>query len=1051
MTLTDRAMERPITVIVAVISIAVCAFLAVTRMKIDIFPNLNLPVIYVAQPYGGMSPSQMEGFLVNYYEYHFLYITGIEHVESKCIQGTGLVKLVFHPGTDMSQALAQTISYVERSRAFMPPGTVSPFIVRFDAGTVPVGYLVFSSDSRSLGEIQDEALFKVRPMFATLPGVSSPPPFGGNQRSIVVRVDPERLRSYHMSPEEVVQAISKGNAIVPAGNVRTGELNRITPINSVVSDIQDLLQLPIRQRAGPTVYLRDVGSVEDGTDILTCYALVDGRRSVYIPVTKRADASTLDVVERVKKELPRFQSLVPEDIKITFEFDQSGYVRNSIAGLLLEGLLGAVLTGTMVLLFLRDWRSALIVVTTIPFSLLSATVAIWLTGQTINIMTLSGLALAVGILVDESTVSIENIHTHLERGQPISWSALQASNETLVPRLLAMVSVVAVFAPSFFMVGSNQALFVPLSLAVGFSMMASFLLSSTLVPVLSTWLIRKEADPHHRRGFFHNVRQSYALLLAKSLRLRWLIVPSYLLITGATIAVLYPVLGRELFPSVDTGQFQLRMRAPTGTRVERTEILTLKLLDVIDDVAGAGNVQKSIAFIGTVPPSYPINTVYLWTSGPQDAVVRIALRPESGIRTSDFKEKLRQKIVAELPSLTVSFEAGDIVSQVMNFGAPTPVEVAVAGSNFDDDRRFAAKVIQKMRAIPCLRDVQYSQPLDYPTIDVVVDRERTGQLGLTVSNVGNSLLAATSSSRFVVPNYWADPRSGIGYQVQVEIPQSEMNSIEAVKGIPATIGGALRPLLEDLANIKYGHMPGEIDRYNMQRMISITANVHGEDLGRAASQVQSAISEAGVPPRGVSLNIRGQIPPMNEAFSAFLLGLCIAVIAIFLLLSANFQSIRLSAIVLAVVPAVIGGVLLSLWVTNTTLNIQSFIGAIMAIGVGVANSILLVTFAEAARCRGNSSLEAAITGSASRLRPILMTSLAMTAGMIPMALALAEGGDQTAPLARAVIGGLLASTAAVLFVLPSLFSLVQSRASRASASVHPKDLPLQAEGARHKP
>lgn len=1046
MSLTDRAMDRPITVIVAVLTIALCSILALTRMKIDIFPDLNLPVIYVAQPYGGMSPSQMEGYLVNYYEYHFLYITGIEHVESKCIQGTGLVKLVFHPGTEMSQALAQTISYVERARAFMPPGTVSPFVVRFDAGTVPVGYLVFSSESRNLSEIQDLALFKVRPAFATLPGVSSPPPFGGNQRAIVVSVNPDKLRSYHMSPDEVVQAISNGNVIIPAGNVRTGDINRITPINSVVSDIKDLLDIPIRQAAGPTVYLRDVGSVKDSTDILSCYALVDGRRSVYIPVTKRADASTLDVVSRVKAQLPKFCALVPEDINIKFEFDQSIYVKDSILGLVMEGALGALLTGLMVLLFLRDWRSALIVVITIPFALLSATVALWLTGQTINIMTLGGLALAVGILVDEATVSIENIHTHLERGEPLSWAVLEASHETLVPRLLAMISVIAVFAPSFLMVGSTRALFVPLSLSVGFSMIASFLLSSTLVPVLSTWLIRKHAQKHSRPTFFQRVQNRYASLVSGLIKFNWLVAVAYVGAAVATIALIYPQLGMELFPAIDTGQFQVRLRAPTGTRVERSEVLTLKLLEVINQVAGADNVEISLAFVGTVPSSYPINTIYLWTSGPQEAVLRVALRPHSGIRVSELKEKLRNAIATSMPTVAVSFEAGDIVSQVMNFGAPTPIEVAINGPNFEADKQFAAKVLAELQKISNLRDIQYSQPQDYPTIDVTVDRQRSGQLGVTVNQIGRSLLAATSSSRFFVPNYWADSKTGIGYQVQVEVPQSTMNSIEEVKRIPAMSNGNLHPLVADVAQVKYGVMPGEIDRYNMQRMITISANVYGEDLGRAAKQVQAALERAGQPPRGVTVSVRGQIPPMQDAFGALFAGLGVAVLAIFLLLSANFQSTRLAFVVLATVPAVISGVLLALFLTGTTLNIQSFIGAIMAIGVGVANTILLVTFAESARMSGKSAAEAAIDGATSRLRPILMTSMAMVAGMVPMALALAEGGDQTAPLGRAVMGGLIASTMVVLTVIPSIFAMVQHKASRKTSSIHPRVIATETEG-----
>ncbi len=489
MWLIRTALRRPITILVAVVAIALTAVFAVSRMRVDIFPDLNLPVIYVAQPYGGMSPAQMEGYLVYYYEYHFLYINGIESVESKSIQNTGLLKLNFHPGTDMAEAMAQVVGYVNRARAFMPPGTVGPFIMRFDAGTVPVGYFVFSSETRSLGEIQDLALNRVRPQFATLPGLTSPPPFGGSQRTIVIRIDPDRLRAYGMSPDEVTRAVTAGNVIMPAGSVNVGDETRITPVNSVVSNISDLLSLPIRMGAGPTVFIRDVGTVSDSTDVPTAYALVNGRRAVYIPVTKRPNASTLSVVAEVKANLSRFQSLVPDDIKVSYELDQSGTVSGSLYAVLREAVLGALLTGLMVLLFLRDWRSAGIVVITIPFALLTAVIALWAAGQTINIMTLGGLALAVGILVDESTVAIENIHTHRARGAPLARGVLDASGEVVVPRFLAMVSVVAVFVPSFFMTGVSQSLFVPLSLAVGFAMIASFLLSSTLVPVLSVWLL----------------------------------------------------------------------------------------------------------------------------------------------------------------------------------------------------------------------------------------------------------------------------------------------------------------------------------------------------------------------------------------------------------------------------------------------------------------------------------------------------------------------------------------------------------------------------------
>jgi len=1041
MWLINTALRRPFTLLVAVIGMALCAILALLRMPVDIFPTLNLPVIYVAQPYGGMDPAQMEGYFVSYYEYHFLYITGIEHVESKSIQNVGLIKLYFHPGTDMSQALAQTISYVERSRAFMPPGTVSPFVVRFDAGSVPVGQLVFSSETRSVGEIQDLALFRVRPMFATLPGVSAPPPFGGNQRTVIVRVDPDRLRAYHLSPEEVIKAVATGNTILPAGNVRTGDLNRLAPLNTVVPRIQELGGLPIRIGAGPTVFVRDIGTVENGSDILTGYALVNGRRTVYIPVTKRADASTLEVVNRVKAALPRMQELIPEDMKISFEFDQSTYVKRALRGLVTEGALGALLTGVMVWLFLRDVRSAVIVVVTIPFALLASLVGLWLSGQTVNIMTLGGLALAIGILVDEATVAIENIHTHLARGESRAHAVLQAARETAIPRLLAMLSILVVFVPSFFMVGVAHALFVPLALAVGFAMLASYTLSSTLVPVLSAWLLREGEEGERGHAFFQRARQQYEQLTERGLRARWLIVAGYVVLAGAGILLVGRRLGTDIFPAVDTGQFQLRLRAPTGTRVERTEVLALKALDAIWAEVGPEHMAITLGFVGAQPPSYPINTIYLWTSGPQEAVLLVALRSHSSMHLEALKERLRHTLPAVLPTgTTLSFEAGDIVSQIMNFGAPTPIEVALNGPNLVANRAFAEKVLGEMQQITALRDLQFGQPLDYPTIDIDIDRERAGQLGVTVDQVGRSLLAATSSSRFVQPNYWLDRSSGTAYQVQVEIPQSRMSSIEEVKSVPTMPDGASHPLVRDLAQVSYGAMPGEYDRYNQQRMITITANIAGEDLGNVASEVAAAVRRAGDPPRGVAVNIRGQIPPMNQTRSGLELGLGLAVAAIFLLLTANFQSLRLACVVLSPSPAVVLGVMVALWVTGTTLNVQSFMGAIMAIGVSVANAILLVTFAENSRRDGQSAEAAAREGATSRLRPILMTSLAMIAGMIPMALALGEGGEQTAPLGRAVIGGLVASTLAVLIVLPAVFAIVQQRASRASASLHPDDV-----------
>jgi len=1040
MWLLRAALRHPISVIVLVIGVAFCSILALVRMPIDIFPNLNLPVIYVAQPYGGMSPAQMEGYLVYYYEYHFLYITGIESVESKSIQNVGLLKLTFHPGTDMSQAMAETVGYVDRARAFMPPGTVAPFIMRFDAGSVPVGYLVFSSSTKSVGEIQDLALNRVRPLFATLPGVSAPPPFGGAARTIVVSVDPERLRAYRMAPEEVVQALNTGNTIVPAGNVRTGDLLRLAPINSVVSNIKDLQNLPIRTGAGPTVFLRDVGTIEDSSDIITGYAEVNGRRTVYIPVTKRADASTLTVVNEVKASLAQFQSVVPPDIKIDYEFDQSSYVRNSLLSVVKEGLLGAVLTGVVVLLFLRDWRSALIVVVTIPFALLSAVVALWGAGQTVNIMTLGGLALAVGILVDESTVVMENIHNHLGQGLGRAVAVLEASKEVQIPRLLAMLCVLAVFVPSFFMTGVSRSLFVPLSLAVGFAMAASYSLSSTLVPVLSTWILRGHApETEDTPSMLHRVRERLGGILNQLSGIRGLTIAAYIVASVLVLGVLGPHLSREIFPRVSSGQLLLRFRAPVGTRVETTERMTLDVLHTIQQEAGPGNVGVTLSYVGAPPPNYPINTIYLWTSGQHESVLRVALNPNAHIRVDEFEEDLRKTLPAKFPGCQFSFEAGDIVTQIMNFGAPTPVEINVGGPDLNTDRAFATKLRAEVSKIPALRDLQYDEPLDYPSININVDRERAGQLGVTTASVGRSFLAATSSSRFVAPNYWADARSGVAYQVQVQVPQSDVSSVQDVEHIPVTQGAASHPLMGDVAQVGYGTVVGEYHRLNGQRMVTLTANISGEDLGRVATELDSAIKRAGDVPRGVKVTIRGQIGPMKQTLANLGVGLLLAVLVIYLLLAANFQSLNLAFAVLSTVPAVVCGVLFGLLVTGTSLNVQSFMGAIMAIGVAVANAILLVTFAEEHRRAGNTATEAAFHGAKTRMRPILMTSMAMIAGMVPMALGIGEGSQQTAPLGRAVIGGLVFATAATLVILPLVFSIVQERSGVGSPSLDPDD------------
>ncbi len=1035
MWLIHAAMRRPITILMVILGVALASALALNRMKADIFPDLGTPVIYVAQPYGGMDPAQMEGYLVNYYEYHFLYIRGIDHVESRSIQGAALMKLHFHDGTDMATAMAETVAQVNRSRSFMPPGTVPPFIMRFDAGGVPVGYLVFSSETRGVDEIADLALFRVRPMFSRLEGVSAPPPFGGSARSLVVRVDPDKLRAYRMSPDDVVQAIAKTNTISPSGSVRIGDTNYLAPVNSTVVQAVELNDVPINSGPGPTVYLRDVGYAEDAADILTSYALVDGARAVYIAATKRADASTLEVVQRVRESLPTFRAAIPEDINVSFEFDQSFYVLNAIRALTTEGALGALLTGLIVLLTLGSFRSAIVVVMTIPIALLSATVALWAAGQSINLMTLGGLTLAIGILVDESIIAVENIHTHRATGKPVAKAVLEASREVVVPRLLAMLCVVSVFAPSFFMTGVAQAIFVPLALAVAFSMIASYFLASTFVPIMETWLNRGATHASsNSRNWFSPIQDAFGSLSASLVALRWPIFGVYLLGTAAILSIVGGGLGTDIFPRMDTNSLQMRVRGPSGTRVERTERIAQEVLAAVGDIVGPENVEKSIAFVGVQPSSFPVNLIFLWTGGPHEAVMRIALNPESGIPTSQVEEELRNRLPELAAGTRIAFESPDLVSQVMSFGAPTPIEIAVAGPSLPDSEAYAREAVARLEKIDYLRDVQVGELLDYPSVEINVDRERAAQLGVTVEDVGRALAPATWSSRFTTPVYWADPKSGIAYQVQVEIPQSMIQSLEDVSRVPVKNGADFPTLVGDVADVDFGHAAGEYHRYNMQRMVTVTANVVGHDLGRAAGDIRSALSELPAP-RGVSVNVRGQVSPMELMIDSLELGLMLAIVAVFLLLAAYFQSMRVAFAVIMAIPAVLSGVVVALMLTGVTINIQSFMGAIMAIGVSVADSILLCTFAEKFRRDGMSSIEAAVEASRSRMRPILMTSVVMIAGMTPLAL----GTEQTAPLGIAVIGGLVASTLTALVVIPSVFAIVQRNASTSSSSIDPED------------
>lgn len=1072
------ALRRPVTVMMLTLALALGGAYGLVRMQKDIFPSLNQPILYVIHNYGGMDPKQIEGLITNQYELFFQYINSVEHVESRSIQSMVMLKLYFQPGTDMAEATAQTVAYCNRALAIMPVGSLPPYVVRLDAGSLPVGYLVFTSGTRTIGQLQDMALYRVRPMFSGLAGISSPPPFGGNIRTIVVNVDPDRLRSYNLAPQDVVDAIDRGNYISPSGNVAIKDQLTVVPANTMVFDPQELRNVPLK--LGENVYIRDVGTVADSTDITVGYALVNGRKSVYLPVVKQASASTLSVVDAVKQNMTRFQAALPDDVKVSYEFDESPIVYRAIESVGVEGALGAGLTGLMVLLFLRDLRAVIVVVLNIPLALLGSIIVLNLTGHTINIMTLGGLALAIGILVDEATVEIENIHTQMEHTPSMSRAVRQGNMETAVPRLLALLCILSVFIPSFMMQGPVRSLFVPLSLAVGASMVTSYLLSSTLVPVLSVWLLENRHgmhDPNAKPGFFARMQERFEGVVTWTVTHRRVVVLTYLVATTVVVVLVGRRLGTELFPRVDAGQFQLRVRPAQGTHYELTRQVAQKALEVIAEEAGPENIDITMGYVGGNPPLFTINMAYLWSRGPDDSMLRVGLRKGSKVGIFELQEKLRDALPRKVGAwfrtellrlglkpeqadqrvadMIFAFEPGDLISETMSLGAPAPIEVVVSGRNLADSSAFMDKIRDQLRDIESLRDVQVQQSMHYPTVQVTIDRERAGLSGVTARDIGQSLIAATYSSRYTSRNYWRDDISGNSYQVQVQVPPPKMTEATDVELVPLnamlghrpgapTTGTPSNPtpplLLRDVARVMRSEMPGEVDRYNMRRYLSLTANVEGEDLGRVITRLDSAIARAGHPPRGVEVELRGQVQPMKQMFQSLEIGLGVAVCVILIMLTAYFQAPRLAVTAVASVPAVLCGVVLSLWVTRTTLNIESFMGAIMAVGVAVSNAIMLVSFGDRHRREeGMPAHRAAITAAKGRLRPIIMTACAMISGMIPMSLGIEEGSEANAPLGRAVIGGMALATFATLLVLPAVFTLLLNNASNKSPSLDPDD------------
>ncbi|MEN0057029.1 MAG: efflux RND transporter permease subunit [Mucilaginibacter sp.] len=1063
------ALQKPITILVIVAGLFFFGINAVRTIKIDIFPDLNLPVIYVSHPYGGFTPNQMEAYFGKQYVNLLLFVSGVKSIETKNIQGLTLIKVTFYEGTNMAQAAAEVTSYTNRAQAAFPPGSQPPFILRFDASTLPVGQLVLSSPTRSNNELLDYALVYVRSSFTSIPGLVAPAPFGGNQRSVVIKVDPGLLRSHNLTPDQIVAALRDNNQNTPAGNVRIGDYNYLSPTNTTIKKIADFGDIPLYKNGIQTVFLHDVASVEDGADITQGYALINGKRSVYLPITKSATASTWEVVQNLKKALPRFQALLPEDVKLSFVFDQSVYVINAVKSLAEEGAIGAVLTGLMVLLFLGDKRGALIVILTIPTCIISAVFFLGLFHQTINIMTLSGLSLAIGILVDESTVTIENIHQHFDMGKPKALAIWDACKEIAFPKLLILFCILAVFAPAFTMTGIPGALFLPLALAIGFSMIISYFLAQTFVPIMANWImVNKHEDHSHKDGFaledegepweqkekamkkalehhdgkvtrFDKFRDSFMRLMDRMLPNRKILVTLYVIGAFGLAFFLFNVIGRDVLPKVNSGTFQVRLRAPDGTRLERTEAIAVKAQHILGDLVGKQNIAITSTMVGSHPASFSTNPIYLFMAGPQEAVMQISLVEDYKVKNlDDLKERFRNAIHKEIPGINLSFEPIELTDKILSQGSPTPIEIALSGKNKKQNQEYAFKVMDKLRKIDYLRDVQIGQSFNYPSLDITIDRQRAAQLGVGVGDISRSLIASTSSSRYTEKNVWLDEKVGLSYQVQVQIPEYQMASLNDVKEIPV-LPNQSRPVLSDVADVKTGLTNGENDNIGAIPTLSVTANLNNKDLGTATNDVQKAIDALGKLPRGLTIELRGMSQTLTSTLDSLQSGLIVAILVIYLMLAANFQSFKLSFVVLSTVPAVLFGSLLLVKITGATLNLQSYMGMIMSVGVSISNAVLLITNAEELRKHNGDALKSAREAVALRLRPILMTSLAMIVGMIPMASGLGEGGDQTSPLGRAVIGGLIASTFAALLILPLVFAWVQGNATTQSVSLDPED------------
>jgi CzcA family heavy metal efflux pump len=1041
------ALRRPYTFVVMALLIVILTPILILRTSVDIFPNINIPVVAIVWQYTGMSPQDMgDHFLSNTERGLTTTVNDIQHIDSQALPGRAIEKIFFQPGVNLELALAQVTAISQTAVRQLPPGSQPPLIIVFSASSVPIVQVGISSKTIPEQDLNDYALNFIRAPLTTIKGAAIPYPYGGKQRVIAVDLDTQALQAKGLTPADVSNAVDAQNLILPSGTAKLGPLQMDVRMNASTQSVAELNDLPIKTQNGATIYLRDIGHVRDGFTPQTNIVRQDGVRGTLLSIMKNGGASTLDIVNEVKQRLPRIAETLPQDITLKTLFDQSLFVRASIDGVLREAAIAAVLTALMILLFLGDWRPTIVITISIPLSICVSIIALSALGQTINIMTLGGLALAVGILVDDATVEIENIERNLAMGKEMRQAILDGAQQIAVPAFVSTLCICIVFVPMFFLAGVAKFLFVPLAEAVSFAMLASYLLSRTLVPTMVLYIMRghehrseapKTVFGRFQRGFehrFENLRAGYRGMLTSALNHRKLFAVCFLAFCLLSSGLIF-FLGQDFFPSVDAGVFRLHVRGRAGLRIEETARLCDQIESVLRQEIPKDELVTILDNIGLAYSS--INNTYSTSGsiGTSDAEILVSLSPHHR-PTAEYVKKLREDLPLYFPGTEFAFQPADIVSQILNFGLPSPVDIQVVGRDLNADYGIAQKIANRLRHVPGAVDVHIQEPMDSPAINLDVDRTRAQEVGLAQRDVAQNLLISLSGSFQTAPSYWVNPKNGITYNVAVQTPDYRINSLQDLMNTPVSAPGTQnQQVLANLATVQPGVNPAAVSHYDISPVVNVYASVQDRDLGGVASDTRKILSQFdGNLPRGVHLTLRGQVQTMTSSFIGLGLGLIMAIVLVYLLIVVNFQSWMDPFIIITALPGALAGIMWMLLLTHTRLSVPSLTGAIMCVGVATSNSILLVSFARERLDAGVPALQAAISAGYTRIRPVIMTALAMIIGMVPMALGLGEGGEQNAPLGRAVIGGLLFATVATLFFVPTVFTMVHGRRAGAGGT-----------------